>query len=229
MEIVDGQHRLQAAIELNLPIFYMIDDKITKAEIALVNSNRKSWGPGDYMEYFAREGNDAYKKALKLIKEYPITKLVACNLITDNAKEGNSTRGFSTSMLIKEGSINANDYDLAIKICKCAEKIFNHHNWAYDRDCIIRIKKLVLTTSLEVDETLRRVSATKGYNDLDGFITMLDAIRNTYPKKSEPVKRPVEKPKVDLKKVQSLEPPKRKEYFKKGKEVLDSKDFKEFY
>src|SRR5690348_13876868 len=66
--VIDGQHRLTAARELKLPIFYMIDNEINDSDIASLNSNKSNWQPLDYINYYARKGNNNYKQLSAFIK-----------------------------------------------------------------------------------------------------------------------------------------------------------------
>lgn len=48
MEIIDGQHRLEAAKYLNIPIYYEVIPNLTINDVASLNSYQKNWK----MEYF---------------------------------------------------------------------------------------------------------------------------------------------------------------------------------
>lgn len=57
MEVIDGQHRLTAAKQLGIPIYYTQDSSISHDDIAGMNSNKKNWGMMDYINYYALKGN----------------------------------------------------------------------------------------------------------------------------------------------------------------------------
>ena len=49
MEIIDGQHRVEAAAELNLPIRFIKLNGYGLREIQIYNTNMKNWKKGDYL------------------------------------------------------------------------------------------------------------------------------------------------------------------------------------
>lgn len=69
-EVLDGQHRLQAAKELGLPIFYIVSDGLNQVDISRLNTNKKNWTAGDYLNFWCAEGKDAYKKISKFINTH---------------------------------------------------------------------------------------------------------------------------------------------------------------
>ena len=72
-EIIDGQHRRQAAEELEIPYKFIIDPSLTeknslKTTIELNNSN-KPWGVNDYVNAYCEIGNKNYIKLKELSEE----------------------------------------------------------------------------------------------------------------------------------------------------------------
>lgn len=211
MEIVDGQHRLHAAMDLKLPVFYMIDDKITKADIAMVNSNRKTWGPMDYIEYFAKEGNESYIKLLDIKSKYPIGISAAVTIISDNCGN-NSTGGGSASTMLKTGDINHNNYDLAMAILRFCSSLKNDCDFSFKREFIISFKDLLLTTDLTQPQVFSKIKE-RMQPDVESMRSVIMDIKRKYFKR-------------EAKNIQPIQAPPRKDYFKKDKEILTAKDFK---
>lgn len=69
MEVIDGQHRLQAAKSLDVDIFYSIKEESNHEDILLLNTNQKSWKLDDYLNYHISLGNEHYKKIKEFLKE----------------------------------------------------------------------------------------------------------------------------------------------------------------
>lgn len=59
MGIIDGQHRLVAAKELGVPIFYIVRSLDLEAVQAL-NSNTKNWSNQAYLQSYVSQGNKDY-------------------------------------------------------------------------------------------------------------------------------------------------------------------------
>lgn len=60
-KVVDGAHRLRAAKNLTLPIYYVIDEKPLPSSI-ITDQVQKSWGLPDYMFHYIKLGSKDYLK-----------------------------------------------------------------------------------------------------------------------------------------------------------------------
>lgn len=56
MQIVDGQHRLKAAEELQLPIYYTIEEDLDDQTVVLLNCTQKNWSIDDYLKFWINKG-----------------------------------------------------------------------------------------------------------------------------------------------------------------------------
>jgi len=59
--VVDGQHRFNACRRLNLPIFYVIQNKKMEYILPLINNTQLKWNIVDWINYYAQNGNENYK------------------------------------------------------------------------------------------------------------------------------------------------------------------------
>ena len=75
MQIIDGQHRLEAAKLLGLEVFYQMQKECTHEDIVILNSNQKVWKIEDYMDYYISLGNQEYLK----LKEYITSNNIGLN------------------------------------------------------------------------------------------------------------------------------------------------------
>lgn len=227
MEVVDGQHRLQAAVELKKPIFYMIDDKITKADIAIVNNNRKSWTAMDYINFYAEEGHEAYRKLLGIFKKYQVQKMAAIKLISDNC-DTYWGGGGTASVLYKEGNINDNDYDLAMAILEKCKKLFNDGiGYAYKVDFFMPLKLILKGTTETTYNVLRRITSENLPADEDNIKMYFHTLKTSLP--AAPVTKVEKTEKKAAAKTETpaaVKPAKKKKGNWDGKEVLTGDDFK---
>jgi len=82
MEIIDGQHRYEACVLLELPIyFYQIDGYGIK-EVRLINSTNKIWGPEDHIRSRARDGDEMYEQIESFMDDYSYGASTAMGLLT---------------------------------------------------------------------------------------------------------------------------------------------------
>lgn len=67
--VIDGQHRLQAARDLNLEIYYIRSETVTDLHVIGGNVNQKSFEVENYIDYFAiKEKKAAYIQLKDMLK-----------------------------------------------------------------------------------------------------------------------------------------------------------------
>ena len=71
-EFVDGQHRLQAQKELNLPTYYIKNKGYGIEETRILNQNTNNWTANNFMEAFCDLGMPEYIKYRKFQKKVQI-------------------------------------------------------------------------------------------------------------------------------------------------------------
>lgn len=91
-EIIDGQHRLEAARRLEVPIFYEVKKDVQTSDMILLNNSVKSWGRDDYLNYFANEGFINYIKLKNFMNKHKLKLTAALVILGQN---GSMQRGSS--------------------------------------------------------------------------------------------------------------------------------------
>lgn len=66
MEVVDGQHRLRAAMNLGLCVYYVVVDKLGIDDIREMAQAMEKWSTDDYVTSNVRQGNQDYVRLLAL-------------------------------------------------------------------------------------------------------------------------------------------------------------------
>lgn len=72
LEIIDGQHRLQACMFLRIPVHYIVAEGTDIAAAQTMNAIQRNWNIMDYARSYALAGNEHYRTFLNYIDEYPI-------------------------------------------------------------------------------------------------------------------------------------------------------------
>lgn len=71
MEVVDGQHRLEAAKELDLEIYYLIISKTGARQVSRINSHQKNWKNEDYLNLYVEAfASEEYIKLKSFMSKY---------------------------------------------------------------------------------------------------------------------------------------------------------------
>jgi len=68
-QVIDGQHRLRACTDLKLPVYYLVAKDYNIKEVHALNLNQKNWSNQDYLEAYANDGNNNYKRILRFQQE----------------------------------------------------------------------------------------------------------------------------------------------------------------
>lgn len=71
MEVIDGQHRIEAFKQLNLPVEFQIRKGLGLKDCIAYNVSSKKWETVDYIKSYAERGIDDYITLKKCIDEYP--------------------------------------------------------------------------------------------------------------------------------------------------------------
>lgn len=120
--VVDGQHRLEAAKVLKVPIYYMVGD-VRRDDISKINSNQKNWTQMDYINYYTIEGKKAYVQLSGLINHYSrISRSALIALSHPYLKRSIEE--------IKTGFLDVDNIDFAHEVCKVVMQL--HEAYLYE-------------------------------------------------------------------------------------------------
>lgn len=86
-EIIDGQHRLKAAKDLNVPIYYTILPNLGCEDMALLDANVATWKIGDFLNFYASIGNENYIKLKEKLSGMNIPITTSLNLMPQKNSE----------------------------------------------------------------------------------------------------------------------------------------------
>lgn len=107
LNVINGQHRKEACIQLGLPIIFNMQYTQDSLKITQdINKSQKNWAILDYIQSYANRGFIAYQKFLNLIDNEKITISLAIWLIY-RSRNGNIQEQ------IKNGDLICNDEHIA--------------------------------------------------------------------------------------------------------------------
>lgn len=123
-EIIDGQHRFQAAKELELPIYYYISNNYGLKEIQILNTNMKNWKKEDYLKGFCDLKYPEYIKFKEFMNKFPDFGINSCeailtNTVSTNTRKDKNIKNGSGSYLVKtfqDGGLKIKDYNKSLDI-----------------------------------------------------------------------------------------------------------------
>lgn len=71
-EVIDGQHRLEAAKRLETPIYYNLQEELDHEDVIILNTNCKEWMLSDYYNMHVCKQNDNYIKFKRFIEKHTL-------------------------------------------------------------------------------------------------------------------------------------------------------------
>jgi hypothetical protein len=127
-EVIDGQHRLEAAKRLSLPVEYEVRKGFGLEEAQALNQNVKNWGKMEFLNSYCDMGLLPYLQLREFMQTYPDFGIAAAEAIFTNTVGGvnNSQEIFHKGKAIgkvkkfEKGELKVNDlpyaYEIASKI-----------------------------------------------------------------------------------------------------------------
>lgn len=111
MNVIDGQHRLQAAKILQVPVYYQRDCKVSEEDMSDMNSIKKNWTLNDYLHYYISRGKHDFIEFSKVMERHPnVPVSTLLKVVSGNS----STR----SSDIRNGEIDTDNIEKADEIIK---------------------------------------------------------------------------------------------------------------
>lgn len=119
MEVIDGQHRLQASIETGLPIYYIQVPGYGIKEVQRLNANQKNWTKLDFLEMYCAQGKKTYQEFKEFMDHFPELSFQACERILTGISNGTrqgKMNGHKVQMMdFQEGKLNIPSLGLSYK------------------------------------------------------------------------------------------------------------------
>ena len=123
LEVIDGQHGIEAARRLGLPIYFMVMPGWGKKEVTTLNVSSDSWTLQDFMHLYAEEGNPNYVVFREFFENHWFD-ITTCQIMI--LKRRIRSRGED---IFKEGKLIVTDLQLARaqQLAKEVETFENYH------------------------------------------------------------------------------------------------------
>jgi len=82
-EVIDGQHRLEAAKRLGVSIYYVItEEPVGATEVHVLNTRNRAWTPNDFLETYIAHGKQDYVILRDFMEDYGFTLSLSVMLLS---------------------------------------------------------------------------------------------------------------------------------------------------
>ena len=122
-QIIDGQHRFEAAKALGLPINYIICNDYGLKEVQILNTNMKNWKKEDYLHAYCDLNKPEYLQFRNFMRRFNEFGIATCEIMLidrSNGKQGIIEGMRCKIKYFEEGELEIPDYEYS---CEIAEKI----------------------------------------------------------------------------------------------------------
>lgn len=135
MRVIDGQHRLAAAEEIGVEIYYIVAN-VERKDISRLNSHQKNWRLMDYVNFYAIEKVPEFVEFSRFAAhnpKFPVTGLLS--LVNKSSSRG--------GMSLKNGDLNLEHKEKAIEIINICHFLNERYGYdfVYDATFPVALKK----------------------------------------------------------------------------------------
>jgi len=151
MQIIDGQHRFNAAKSLGLHINYIICPDYGLKEIQVLNSNMKNWNKNDYLEGFCDLGNEEYIKFRDFKNEFTQFNFSCIEQLIVNNTHANRGSYF------KDGDLKVFDINQSRKFANDILKIKSFYDGFGRRSFVAAMITILKIEEFEIERFIRKL------------------------------------------------------------------------
>lgn len=177
LEVIDGQHRLEARRQLGLIVPFFICGDYGLREVQAINSGQKSWTVNDFTESCIKQGKKDYEIYKWFRAEYKLTHLVCCALLA-----GVSVRSRELTKIFNEGTFKVTHLEYAKGIAKKFEQIAPFFKGYVDRNFVCAMMGVMEKKVFDFKKFIRKLTlqpnALSRCASVDQYIDLIESIFN---------------------------------------------------
>lgn len=180
-EVIDGQHRLCAAMELNKRIFYIIKPGLTIEDAISLNINTRNWGYADYLDHWIAQEKENYIYFKKFRDGYNFSYTLAISLL-----HFGRTGSRDCKKIFENGNLGLNHKTYAEFIGRIVSLCSRHGKFTTDRSFIRAVDQSIRTERLDPFLFLQKLEMCPDKftkcSDTDSYLRMMEDVINYHHK-----------------------------------------------
>lgn len=149
-EVLDGQHRLQALKELNLPVTYEVIRDADIETVRAINLGNRNWTWQDMAESHFRLGNDEYGWFLQYVSDFQLPFLTALSFCDQPAKRGHDSP-------FNQGYLNVEDKEEAIRRAQHYREVVDVTGIT-SRDFALAMRLVMLSEDYDYERMMKKLA-----------------------------------------------------------------------
>lgn len=152
MEVIDGQHRLEALKIIGAKVAYVIKKDFGISEVQLLNSSTRIWTPIDYAKSYAEHGNQHYQTYL----DFRLRHNLSHNTIY--AYLSSSTYDIKDIYAFRAGKFKVRNEAMAEKICVQLKEVGKFYKYYQSRSFAIAFMRMFKNEAYDHDRMIAKLS-----------------------------------------------------------------------
>lgn len=179
-EIIDGQHRFEAAKELSLPIYYFKVPSYGVEEVQILNSNQKNWSTDDYVQGYIDIGKSDYSlyKEFRNKYKFPVTQTI--EILRSKKSTGNE--GGNLIREFRNGDFKVKNINKSIRVFESINSVKYLYDGYRRTSFVAAMMTLLNKETFNMDEFLKKLNIQKGKlidcTNVTNYILLIEDIYN---------------------------------------------------
>jgi hypothetical protein len=174
--VIDGQHRLMAAMELGSEVDYIIEKSATIGSMSKLNQGQKGWNIITHLEHNVKLGHQDYILLDRFMKNFPQLRPTECTMLVKNNNSSAERGSF------ERGDFKVSDMKVAYKWGHQIMKLRYIFD-GYNKSIFVRAMiKVLQRPNFSFDEFLHKVNLRKSMihmcGTVDDYVEMIERIYN---------------------------------------------------
>lgn len=182
LDIIDGQHRLEAAIQTKRSIHYIVRKEAMELhKMARFNSLQEKWKPADFINCYIEKGLPDYQKLQDFIDQFGTPISVALKLLSFGVTGGDSGAKGELQERFKRGEFQCKHWKQAVEIMRECQRFEAFDGWN-TRPFIVTISTILAADKCDFDELVDKFNAEprqlQRHSNPKGYLVNLEQIYN---------------------------------------------------
>lgn len=182
LDVTDGQHRLESAIQTKKPVYYIIrKEALSLDKMARFNSLQEKWKPQDFINCYIEKGISDYKKLNDFVDQYSLPVSIGLNLLYYGVTGGDAGAKEDMVDMFRKGEFRVKHMKQAVEIIEECKKFAAFPGWN-TRPFIVTISKILGADQCDFEELVEKFNADPRqlhrHSNAKAYLTNLEQIYN---------------------------------------------------
>lgn len=193
MQIIDGQHRLEAAKELGLPIYYLVMQGSRLEEIQMLNTTQKRWGLGDMINSYCSTGKKDYVTLRAFHERYGFPYTTAAMMLSGGVRHSADNTGSGEGKVsIWSGNWKVKSEDEAMRLAEQIVSIKDSSDgvaWKQMQFVVAFMRMLEVVSFDRFQQKLKVIGVTlEKRRSIEDYLRLFEEIVNYHVKEKQKVR-----------------------------------------